>query len=170
MPVLTLPLHYYGSGKSSGRSGGCAAPVSHYTVREISWEQENWPDVISRLQPLSTSFMSEMHGSFVRDDEYWATWMLSPAEALDAAGNPTRGVMRGWEVVAEEEEGVDEGLTLIAYAIFKRAGSFSSGAETAQTDIANVGHSNSHRQQSRRGLTLMDFASQARAGSATSES
>eukprot|EP01043_Picozoa_sp_COSAG02_P094161 COSAG02_NODE_30625_length_547_cov_25.147321_1_plen_90_part_10 len=35
---------------------------------------------------------------FVRDDEYWATWMLSPAEALDPAGSPTRGIMRGWEV------------------------------------------------------------------------
>eukprot|EP01043_Picozoa_sp_COSAG02_P010268 COSAG02_NODE_358_length_23882_cov_25.508683_8_plen_307_part_00 len=169
MPVLTLPLYYHSSEESSGGIGGCAKPVSHYTVREICWEQENWPGVISRLQPLSTAFMSEMHGSFVRDDEYWATWMLSPAEALDPAGSPTRGIMRGWEVVAEEEDGGHDGLTVIAYAIFKRAGSFSSGAETTQTGNSYISHSHRHRQQSHRGLTLMDFASQARAGSATSE-
>jgi hypothetical protein len=174
MPMLTLPLHYYGSGQSSGYSGGCAAPVPHYSVREISWEQEEWPAAISRLQPLSTAFMSCMHGSFVRDDEYWSTWMQSPAEALDAEGNPTRGVMRGWEVLAEEEEGDSEGCTVIAYAIFKRAGSFSSGAETAHAAVQSPAGGGSHvtdgnRHQQRRGLTLMDYASQAAAGSITSE-
>ncbi len=175
MPMLTLPLHYYGSGQlSSGYSGGCTAPVPHYIVREISWEQENWPAVISRLQPLSTAFMSDMHGSFIRDDEYWATWMQSPAEALDAEGNPTRGIMRGWEVLAEEEEGGGEGVTVIAYAIFKRAGSFSSGAETAHAGAQNSVDGDSHtiagnHHQQRRGLTLMDYASQAAAGSGASE-
>lgn len=116
--------------------------------------------------------MSCFHGSLVRDEEYWATWMHSPAEALDADGHPSASVMRGWEVVTKEE-GADNTATLIAYAIFKRAGSFSSGAETAnvatQSYVGGDSRLDDHRQQCPRELTLMDFASKAEAGSTTSE-
>jgi hypothetical protein len=186
MPTLTLPLQYGG-----GHSGGCAAPVPHYTVRELSWEQEGWPAVIARLAPLNASFMSALEGSFVRSEEYWATWIHAPAEALDSAGFPTKGVMRGWEVLAEEEDG--DGLTVVAYAIFKRAGSFSSGAETAAaagqgqgqpgagargavaeegtavSDDTAGGGPPPRGPRCRCGLTLMDYASQAEAGSRLSE-
>ena len=164
MPTLTLPLKFNVPG------GGCTAPVAHYRVRELSWELEDWAGVTARLAPLNAMFMSPLEGSFVRSDEYWATWIRSPAEALDPDGLPTPGVLRGWEVVAEEEEGE----TVIAYGIFKRAGSFSSGAEV------ELAASNGEPMTDADGvllqaeaevptITLMDFASQAEAGSSASE-
>jgi len=212
MPTLTLPLKFGGP----AHGAGCAAPVPHYRVRELSWELEEWAAVTARLAPLNTMFMSPLEGtsltssfpsssphphlirifsphphlipqcglplegSFVRSDEYWATWIRSPAEALDPdglptppppflafithapshashclsrhisgqthlslvspsrlslqTGLPTPGVLRGWEVVAEAEEG----LVVVAYGIFKRAGSFSSGAEVQGASGADI--------------------------------
>ena len=68
--------------------------------RELSWEPGSWARTTTRLAPLNEAFTAGLDGTHVRDPEYWASWMHAPAEALDAAGQPTPGVMRGFEVRA----------------------------------------------------------------------
>ena len=59
MPTLTLPLKFGGP----AHGAGCAAPVPHYRVRELSWELEEWAAVTARLAPLNTMFMSPLEGT-----------------------------------------------------------------------------------------------------------
>eukprot|EP01052_Picozoa_sp_SAG31_P028475 SAG31_NODE_2752_length_5141_cov_53.282031_1_plen_271_part_00 len=122
-----------------------------HDVRELDWA--DWASVSTRLDPLNAATMNTtVSGAHVRSPAYWATWVKCPAEALDQDGEATAGVLRGWECAAVETSTTVGGGPPRAYALFKRAGSFSSNAE------CEVGADNPEiAAKSVPGLTLVDF-------------
>ena len=91
---------------------------------------------------------------YARSEQYWARWVRLPAEGLDAKGEPTEGLLRGYEVV-------DEAGATQAYMIAKAGQSFSGGAEEAEGSDGGSG------EEAR--LVVLDFGSVAPAGSEGSE-
>lgn len=158
--------------KRDGRSVSATVENVRQTVEccvtEIEWSSAQWPDIAHRFARLHAAFSSSLDGSFVRSNEYWNKWVFAPAEGLDSDGSCTAGVLRGWE--ARDANG-----SLLAYALFKRAGSFSSGAENASNNGGTVPEQDSDEDNASSHfaweceLTLLDFASQSTPGSAESE-
>ena len=114
MPALTLPLALTPPGRAAPLPPH-AEQLGAVAVRELSWSVEDWSAVVARLGPLNSAFSAEIDGSHVRSADYWATWVHSPAEALDSEGLPTPGVLRGWEIIVSPD-GQDQDIVQ-AYAM-----------------------------------------------------
>jgi len=78
-------------------------------------------EVLGTLAPLQARFTRQLD-CFTRSIQHWSRWVRRPAEALDATGRPTVGVMRGFVMTGGAG-------SASAYLIAKCATSFSAGAE-----------------------------------------